>query len=302
MSKAALILSGGGSKGAYEAGVVSVLQGAYDEFPVVGGTSTGSLISTLVGTDNFDLLRLIYNGGVDTEDIVRPIVLPKILSELGNVIEEPIVWLTAAAIAGKMGIYSIEPLMEILEKNINFEDVMTAASNIYYCAVDFEANKACYYSNFKKNAKASTMKKYQFASISMPVFMPPVKIGRKYYVDGGLVEFLPAMHAVKAPRFRECEDVILIDTLNPVGSSWEKMPTSLPTMLLQTIDKTTDSLCTEQAQLAYEQIKDVTGVAAFRISPSEKLPISFSLNFEPKEMKAAFKLGQKDGRKFVRGR
>jgi len=92
MQKSAIVLSGGGARGAYSAGVVSVVQANTDEIPVVGGTSTGSLISTLIALDNWDLLKQIYNGGVKTENIIRPLVLPKFLAGLASVFSDPLIW------------------------------------------------------------------------------------------------------------------------------------------------------------------------------------------------------------------
>lgn len=297
--KRALVLSGGGAKGAYQAGVVSALQPRTDEFPVVGGTSTGALISTMISVGAYDLMRLIYSGGVKTENIIRPIVLPEILHDVANIIKEPLVWLAAAAVAGEMGIYTIEPIIEIIDKEINFADIINSKINTYYATTEFTELKPKFYANWQKKSTQKLMREHLLASISMPIFMPPVRINRKYYTNGGVTQFLPAKYAHKAPRFKECDEIILIDTLTPEGSYSIDMPSNLPEMFLKTVDRMSDSLCIEQAKAAFKEIEDLTRMPVYRISPSKKLPIKFSLEFKPSEMKAAFEIGVEDGKKFI---
>ena len=52
--KTALVLSGGGAKGAYEAGCVRALQEIGYEFDLVCGTSIGALNGLLVAQKDFD--------------------------------------------------------------------------------------------------------------------------------------------------------------------------------------------------------------------------------------------------------
>src|SRR5258707_828966 len=72
MSKTALVISGGGSKGAFAVGVLQhlVLDLGID-FDLVAGTSTGSAIAPLVVTDEVPELVRIYSS-VSTADILAP--------------------------------------------------------------------------------------------------------------------------------------------------------------------------------------------------------------------------------------
>jgi predicted acylesterase/phospholipase RssA len=60
--KRALVISGGGSKGAFAVGVIKQLQQIYPSlaFDIYVGTSTGSLIVPLAAIDEISLLEEIY--------------------------------------------------------------------------------------------------------------------------------------------------------------------------------------------------------------------------------------------------
>ena len=63
MAKIALVISGGGAKGAFAIGVLKFFRtNTTLNFDLVSGTSTGALISPLVVTKDFDLLEFIYSN------------------------------------------------------------------------------------------------------------------------------------------------------------------------------------------------------------------------------------------------
>jgi hypothetical protein len=67
----ALVISGGGAKGAFAVGVIQKLLAEFPilNFDIVVGTSTGSLIAPLAIAGEYDLLRQLYTT-VKTEDII----------------------------------------------------------------------------------------------------------------------------------------------------------------------------------------------------------------------------------------
>ncbi len=54
------------------------------------------------------------------------------------------------------------------------------------------------------------------ATCSIPLFLPPVKIGRKRYLDGGLFEKLPIRAAVEMGATR----IVAVDSMPKVGKWW----------------------------------------------------------------------------------
>ena len=67
-----LALSGGGSKGAFIVGALKVLRVKFGaDYRVISGTSTGSLIASLLSTNQFAKLVKIYSS-VKTSDLISP--------------------------------------------------------------------------------------------------------------------------------------------------------------------------------------------------------------------------------------
>src|SRR6266705_5091786 len=99
-SRIGLALSGGGAKGAFTVGALKVIRQKLGDspFPVISGTSTGSLIGTMLTVNDWTTLVDIYSK-VQTENIVNP-HHALVASILG-----PEAVLFAAAVLGGRAIY-----------------------------------------------------------------------------------------------------------------------------------------------------------------------------------------------------
>ena len=62
--KRGLVISGGGAWGAFGAGTIAALNKKYD---VIGGISTGALMSPLVALNEFDILKKAYTSVSDKD-------------------------------------------------------------------------------------------------------------------------------------------------------------------------------------------------------------------------------------------
>jgi NTE family protein len=70
-TKRALVVSGGGSKGAFAVGAIQyMVQELHLDFNIVSGTSTGAVIATLVVAGEYGLLNKIYTS-IHTEDVLK---------------------------------------------------------------------------------------------------------------------------------------------------------------------------------------------------------------------------------------
>jgi len=190
--KTALVISGGGAKGAFAVGVVKHLFLTYRStgwFSVVGGTSTGALISPIaalmaapdpMGSQALDTLAHFYTN-VSTSDIL----------EKQNIFE---------LIQRQDCLYESDPLNDLIDRNLPpewFQWLQTPEAP--YCYVVY-AN----YQNGQKVAvspKDDGMTRERFiqamlASASVPVVMEATIIEEDVCYDGGVRDLLPFGKAI----------------------------------------------------------------------------------------------------------
>jgi NTE family protein len=187
-----LALSGGGAKGAFTVGALKVIRqkipGANPAYPVLSGTSTGSLIATLLATNDWTTLVDIYST-VTTRNIVNP-HYALVARALGSQAV-----LFAAAVGGGTAIYDTDALKGTIHNNVDFNKIKSAypATLLLYSTIDLQTGGIATFNN--RDHSAATLEKALLASASMPVLMDPVTISEggatQQYVDGGVREFLP---------------------------------------------------------------------------------------------------------------
>ncbi|MFV0607488.1 MAG: patatin-like phospholipase family protein [Niabella sp.] len=192
--KQALVISGGGSKGAFSVGVVKDLVNTYRiDFEILVGTSTGALIIPLVALGEIAKLEELYTS-VSTDKIIKKY-------NFGE-----------RVINGDVSIFTFGPLKEII-KNIYTDDFFTRLLNsgkeiflttvclqteelvVFTTAQNHQPGK---YYKVKKLENGEQFRAAVLASASQPVFTPPVKVNASLpsdphqdlqYVDGGVREY-----------------------------------------------------------------------------------------------------------------
>lgn len=235
MAKRALVISGGGPRGAFAVGAVQVLAESGIHFDIVCGTSTGALIAPLVVTSRerpgeLALLEQIYTS-VETADIVtmRPLV--------------------ASFLHGD-ALSDAEPLRRLIASAITRErwDILRrSAVQMFVAAVRLQTGQVEYFqSGPSPNAAASAvvnvvrdrdeLLRAIWASTCEPIVTPPVcvepRAPRRQYVDGGLCEYFPARIAIESGA-TEIYAIILRPKARPAE---DVEYTNIPAVLLRTID------------------------------------------------------------------
>ena len=187
MSKVALVLSGGGAKGAFQFGAIKyieeVMKKIYPDFEykIIAGVSVGALNAVMLAMDKFNDLEEIWNT-----------------ISADQVYQGSLNWAAAIRIIfGARSVMSNKPLAEKLSKVISLKDVKTDKYDLRIGAVslisgDYRAFSPMDFDN--DEAFRSTI----LASTSIPVIWEPVqKIRLKnnlYFeeaVDGGIRNVSP---------------------------------------------------------------------------------------------------------------
>src|SRR5262245_25780067 len=165
-----LALSGGGAKGAFTVGALKVVrqQLGVTRFPVISGTSTGSLVGTLLAIDDWTTLVDIYSN-VKTRNIVDP------HHGLVAKVAGPQALLFAAAVLGGRAIFDTAALRATINANVDMRDVVAAQKRtlLIYNTVDLQTGERATFDNRRHAAK--TLQDALLASASMPVLMDPVE-------------------------------------------------------------------------------------------------------------------------------
>ncbi|MBL0359422.1 MAG: patatin-like phospholipase family protein [Chitinophagaceae bacterium] len=196
----ALVISGGGSKGAFAVGVLKKLFNAFPEldFDIYVGTSTGSLMAPLVALKEMDMLEKLYSNQ-KTEDIV-------LTGRLGDRIND-------------VSIFDASPLKSLLEKNYTdqrYNEIKASGKKIFLTTTCLQSEALVVFTtsdhagepvNYeaKKIETADHFRRAVLASACQPVFMQPVKVNKNIagdparhfqYVDGGVREYAGVQMAI----------------------------------------------------------------------------------------------------------
>jgi NTE family protein len=155
----ALVLSGGGNRGAIHIGVLH----AFDEYNInidaISGTSAGAIIGAL------------YCSGLSA-------------LELKDILDSQTIRKMLNLRFAKDGIADMKSLRKLLETNIQHNSYDKLKKKFFVCASDiYEAD----YEIFSDGDLIS----HVCASASVPIIFKPLIINNKHYVDGGLFNNLP---------------------------------------------------------------------------------------------------------------
>lgn len=188
--KNALVISGGGSKGAFAVGAVEVLREKGIAFDIIAGTSTGALIAPFVAIDEIQLLRSFYTS-VRTEDIIRKRNLFDILTH--------------------DAVYDSNPLWSLINSVIpqeRYQKIIDSAIELFITTVNLQTGQVEYWNQHQSGPVGSPssgepLSRQEFlrailASASEPVLMPNVRIKEdgNQYIDGGVREIAPLKIAI----------------------------------------------------------------------------------------------------------
>lgn len=217
MKKKALVISGGGSKGAFAVGVLKNLIGEYAlDFDIVVGTSTGALIAPMAALNDIATLEKVYTS-TTTDQII-------LAQDLGEAILE------------KRSVYNVSPLQQKIESIYNndfYTQLQGSGKEVYIVTTCLQSEQVVVFTNnpaphggkyYETIVLQNTqhLQRAVLASACQPVFMNPITVNSKLtnhplkdlqYVDGGVREYAGVQMAIDAGA--EEIFVVLLSTGSP---------------------------------------------------------------------------------------
>lgn len=215
-----LVLTGGGARGAYQAGALlaacelAAEVGVRRPFPVLAGTSAGAINAAFLATRADDMLagaRELWRmwATVHASDVYRtdPITLSRVGARWISELSLGGAWRTD----GSNGLLDTRPLARLLERDLRLDKLPElirsgvlhglAITLVDYCC---GASRTFFQGHdslraWQKDRRGGEATQLQVdhvrASAAIPILFPPVPLGPHYYGDGSLRNYTPISSA-----------------------------------------------------------------------------------------------------------
>ena len=268
----ALVLSGGGAKGAWEAGAaVALIEGGLP-VRIVAGSSAGALNAAMLADGRLDRLQAHWRS-VTREQVytLRPGVF------FAGLLPG---WLTLLTLDASGSLFDPAPLRTLIAGAVDFERVRASSVRLLVVATDLARREPRLFDNATVTVEAL------MAAAAVPGAFPPVDVDGTLLVDGGLTGRAPVLEALAAGPPVGRALVLLSYAAGERGAP--------PTRLRRTLEEAFEMAMIHQirrdvelAQLKYPAVDVQT------LTPSAPLGLR-PLDFDPAAMAAALERGRAD--------
>lgn len=178
-----LVLSGGGTRGAYQVGVWKALKELEIDVKAIVGTSIGALNGALFLQDDFLTAAKLY------EQIkINNIMKIEGVNENKNIFDLSNIFNLVLNYKKQRGIDNT-PLREMIRQYIDMDKLYS--SNIDFGLVSYSVKNGKPLQKFKNDILKEQMEDYLLASACFPIFKPQIIDGKEYF-DGGLYDNIPS--------------------------------------------------------------------------------------------------------------
>ena len=267
----AVILSGGGAKGAYEAGVVAVLAERRVPLRIAAGSSAGALSAAMLVSGRTDRLETMWRSirRDQVYSIRTPIFFAGLLPG----------WLTLLAVNGSSSLLDPQPLRELISSSLDLERVRSSPVRLLVTATDLVRKQMRAFDN--QTVTVDVL----MAAAAVPGAFPPVEVDGSLLVDGGLTSRAPVIEALRATTVGRALVVV---------SYASGEPSSPPTTMRSALDAAVETAMLHQIRRDVELARLINpGVEVQTLTPSAPLRMR-PLEFEPEELARIVDLGRAD--------
>jgi NTE family protein len=198
-----LVLGGGNALGSYLAGAYEALREAGEEPDWIVGSSIGALTAALIAGNpserRLERLRAFWDRATAPDWLPWPLAAQWTAAVQTRLLGRPALFhVRVPSIGGRperLGIYDPDPMRRQLESLIDFDRLNHADTRVSVLAVDLETGAEIVFDNGRTRLTIDHL----MASAALIPDFPPVRIGDRWLVDGGLAANVPL-------------DLVLIDT------------------------------------------------------------------------------------------
>jgi predicted acylesterase/phospholipase RssA len=237
MGKTALVVSGGGSKGAFAVGAIQhLVQDKGLAFDIVCGTSTGALIAPLAVLGEIDELVHLYTS-LQTKDVV-------LRRRLADILKTD-------------SIFDVQPLTDRVGTVITQDrtsKILGSPKQMFLATVCLQTQRVAYFQSGPAGqvpegcdlhaiASRAQLIRAMIASADMPALMPPIEVvgnavPLRQYVDGGIRERAP----LEVALLNGATEIYAVILAPKQHAPQEKRFQDVPGILMRTIGILTDDV------------------------------------------------------------
>lgn len=269
----ALILSGGGAKGAWEAGVAAALIERREPLRLVAGSSSGALNAAMIADGRLDRLEAVWRT-LTRDDVytLRPSVF------FAGLLPG---WLTLLGLNAAGSIFDPRPLRDLISGSIDFARVRTSEVRVLVVTTDLVRGTKRIFDNATLTVDAL------MAAAAVPGAFPPVPVDGDVLVDGGVTGRAPILDAL--------ESGLGVDRALIVMGFTPAVRRDRPTSIRQTLEAAFEIALAAQIERDAElaRLKHATTDVQI-LAPSAPLDLR-PQDFDPARTGRAFDLGKRDG-------
>ena len=241
----ALVLPGGGARGAYQVGVLKAIasltpKGSANPFPIISGTSAGAVNASVIAANAQSFDKAINKlddvwGNFKSNQVYKTDNLTMLKSSLH--------WLISIVLGGypfgaPKSLLDNTPLQKLLESHIDFTNIqknidedliraigITAAGYTSQCSTSFfqTSMKIDKWSRARRRGvRCNVTIDHLMGSLAIPMIFPQININGEYFGDGAMRQSTPLSPAIHLGADR----ILVIGVRNQKIESINKNPQS----------------------------------------------------------------------------
>jgi NTE family protein len=179
-----LVLSGGGAKGAWEAGVAATLVRGGLAPRLVAGSSAGALNAAMLADGRVDRLDALW----------RSLRREQVYTLRASVIFAGLLpgWLTLLALDAAGSLFDPQPLRELIAASVDLDRIRASSVRLLVTTSDLVRRETRRFDNRTVSVDAL------MAAAAVPGAFPPVDVEGTLLADGGLASRAPVLEALEA--------------------------------------------------------------------------------------------------------